>query len=677
MTEPGASTCDFVFTDKTNGRRWACLHPAEAGKSKCIFHLPAHEKSPERFEEAFRRHLLAGEALKPSETFNCQGFVFTAIDLSRTRFFGVADFRSAIFTGPAEFRGSTFLSQADFHTAQFTRSAGFFGVYFESVTRFLGVKFNGRTIFSGSKFIGTTTFHGCKFHDFSAFQSAKFDRNLTFHANEFQADADFRMAIFYEGADFHETSFGARLDFQGARFHGELRLSNTHITYLKKLHCYRANLRGAILHTTQIWENDTLANYDFRDAFLLSVNLSGKRILNSDFTGSVFRSVLTIGWRPDRRTLENTQFIYTDYTTTEEIGPNGVKIRAYAPVSSSRVPAEGNFGQGEHQDFTLYNYLHEPARLNIALSVPPVLRTAVLNYLNLFSDFLKVTQGIPIELRTRLEGSKLRVEFLANSEEDLSVVRESFNEYQKNADLDFEQLKLRIQFSVQTTALERELFLMKMESQLNLLRTELSYTRALLSKSEEHQALLKQVAEATRTPTRLLNPIGPASKPTTVPTQADERAANLVVVFSYSHKDEALRDQLEVHLSVLRRLDLIKTWHDRRLVPGQEWDSEIKEHLYSADLLLLLLSPDFFSSDYCYEEEMQIALDQHRKKEAIVVPIVARPCQWKETDLASIQGLPRDMRPVTLWEDRDVAWSNVVEGITTIAKDANQRKRGA
>jgi uncharacterized protein YjbI with pentapeptide repeats len=236
--------------------------------------------------------LLAASAnLKPSEIFNCQGFVFPAIDLSGVQFAGIADFRAAVFSGPAEFRGSTFHSQADFHTAQFLRSAGFFGVFFESVVRFLGVRFNGRAIFSGSKFFGTTTFHGCKFHDFTAFQSTKFDRPLTFHANEFYKDADFRSAVFYDGADFHETLFGNRLDFDGARFHSELRLSSTHIKLLKKLHCYRANLRGAILHTTQIWENDTLTNYDFRDAFLLSVNLSGKRILNSDFTGAVFRSV--------------------------------------------------------------------------------------------------------------------------------------------------------------------------------------------------------------------------------------------------------------------------------------------------------------------------------------------------------------------------------------------------
>lgn len=677
MPQSEPRTCDYVFTDKTTGKSSPCLHHAEPGKTSCVFHLPATQKTRDDFGAAFRQYLNDAEGLKPSESFDCRGYIFPDIDLSRSRFFGTADFRGAVFTGPVEFRSSTFHSQVDFHTAQFLCSAGFFGVYFESVARFLGVRFNGRAIFSGAKFFGATTFHGCKFIDFTAFQAAKFDKPLSFHANEFLKDADFRSAIFYDGADFYESSFGSRLDFQGARFHGELRLSNAHIKFLKKLNCRHANLSGVVLHTTQIWENDTLTNYDFRDAFLLSVNLSGKIILNSDFTGAVFKSVLTIGWRPDRRTLDNTKFIFTDYTTTEQIGPSGKKTRVYSPVRSSRVPAEGDFGLGEHADFTLYTYLHEPARLNIALSVPPLLRTAVVNYLQLFSDFLKVTQGIPVELRTRLEGSKLRVEFLANSEDDLGVIRQAFAEYQQSANLDFEQLKLRIQFSVQTSPLERELFLMKMESQLNMLRTELTYTKALLSKSEEHQALLKQVAEASRAPITLLTPIATTMSGTGVMTTPDEASPTLTVVFSYSHKDEALRDELDAHLSVLRRLNIVETWHDRKLVPGQGWGPRIKEMIYAADVILLLLSADFFNSDYCYDEEMRIALERHERGDAVLVPVLARPCQWKQTEIAEIHGLPKDMRAVSLWEDRDLAWNDVAEGITKIARRAHVRKSGA
>ena len=43
------------------------------------------------------------------------------------------------------------------------------------------------------------------------------------------------------------------------------------------------------------------------------------------------------------------------------------------------------------------------------------------------------------------------------------------------------------------------------------------------------------------------------------------------VFFSYSHKDEALRDQLATHLKLLERQGMIAAWHDRKIVPGSEW----------------------------------------------------------------------------------------------------------
>ena len=47
------------------------------------------------------------------------------------------------------------------------------------------------------------------------------------------------------------------------------------------------------------------------------------------------------------------------------------------------------------------------------------------------------------------------------------------------------------------------------------------------------------------------------------------------VFFSYSHKDEDLRNELEVHLSGLKRQGVISTWHDRRITAGTELGSAI------------------------------------------------------------------------------------------------------
>src|SRR6266849_10426858 len=102
----------------------------------------------------------------------------------------------------------------------------------------------------------------------------------------------------------------------------------------------------------------------------------------------------------------------------------------------------------------------------------------------------------------------------------------------------------------------------------------------------------------------------------------------LEVFFSYAHKDQRLRDQLETHLSLLKREGLISSWHDRKIGAGQEWAGQIDNHLNTAHIILLLVSPDFMASDYCYDIEMTQALARHEAGEARIIPIILRPVDW-------------------------------------------------
>ena len=127
------------------------------------------------------------------------------------------------------------------------------------------------------------------------------------------------------------------------------------------------------------------------------------------------------------------------------------------------------------------------------------------------------------------------------------------------------------------------------------------------------------------------------------------------VFFCYSHKDEALRDELETHLKLLQRQGVISTWHDRKILPGGEWDHEIDSHLERAKIVLLLISADFIASDYCWDKEVKRALERHASGEATVIPVLLRACDWQSTPFGNLQGLPNAMQPVTLWSDRDSA----------------------
>lgn len=155
---------------------------------------------------------------------------------------------------------------------------------------------------------------------------------------------------------------------------------------------------------------------------------------------------------------------------------------------------------------------------------------------------------------------------------------------------------------------------------------------------------------------------------------------SVTLFYSYSHKDEKFRDTLAKHLALLRRQGLIKEWYDRQIDAGEEWREAIDEHLEVADIILLLVSVDFINSDYCFDKEMGRALERHDAGEAVVIPIIVRPVNWTGAPFGRLQALPKNGKPVTVWDNRDSAWVNVAEGIgkvvAALASGVSLERRG-
>ncbi len=149
------------------------------------------------------------------------------------------------------------------------------------------------------------------------------------------------------------------------------------------------------------------------------------------------------------------------------------------------------------------------------------------------------------------------------------------------------------------------------------------------------------------------------------------------VFTSYAHKDEELREELDVHLAMIKRHKAVEIWNDRDIQAGSEWDEDIKSELNTADIILLLVSPRFLASRYIYDVEIKTALERHESREAIVVPIILKPCDWLQTEFAKLQALPRNATPVVKWDDMDEAFYNVVTGIKQVITAAQKRKAKA
>ncbi|MEH2207256.1 MAG: toll/interleukin-1 receptor domain-containing protein [Nostoc sp.] len=146
------------------------------------------------------------------------------------------------------------------------------------------------------------------------------------------------------------------------------------------------------------------------------------------------------------------------------------------------------------------------------------------------------------------------------------------------------------------------------------------------------------------------------------------------VFFSYSHKDEELRDELATHLSMMKRQGVIEAWHDREITAGSEWANAIDDNLELADIILLLVSANFLASDYCYDKEMTRAMERHETREARVIPIILKPSDWNGAPFGKLQALPKNAKPVTTWPDQDEAFLNVAQGIRRVVEDIAKSK---
>ena len=134
---------------------------------------------------------------------------------------------------------------------------------------------------------------------------------------------------------------------------------------------------------------------------------------------------------------------------------------------------------------------------------------------------------------------------------------------------------------------------------------------------------------------------------------------SITVFYSYAHEDEGMRNELAKHLKPLVREKIIDEWYDRKIEPSTKWNDEIQSKMDSADIILLLVSPDFLGSDYCAEMEIPMALSRHAANKAKVIPIILRTCGFQYTPLAALQCYPTEAKPVDTWLSKDAAYADV------------------
>lgn len=141
------------------------------------------------------------------------------------------------------------------------------------------------------------------------------------------------------------------------------------------------------------------------------------------------------------------------------------------------------------------------------------------------------------------------------------------------------------------------------------------------------------------------------------------------IFLSYSHKDEIYKDQFVTHLSGLRRKKIIEVWDDRQVKIGDKWDEKIIEKLWDSDIVIFLISPDFLDSEYINDNEIKKTIQRQKNNEVCIIPVFIRPCDFESSILFSFQGVPRDMKFISTWDNRDSAFLQVINELKNILAD--------
>ncbi len=143
---------------------------------------------------------------------------------------------------------------------------------------------------------------------------------------------------------------------------------------------------------------------------------------------------------------------------------------------------------------------------------------------------------------------------------------------------------------------------------------------------------------------------------------------NLKFFLSYSHIDESYVEEFVKHIAPLKNILPIEYWYDRRIASGEEFDSEIKQNIYSADIIVLFISANFLASDACLDEK-KIAFKLNKKRGVITCPVILESCGWlDDPDLCTILALPTDGKPITEFVNLSTAWNDVYKGIKKVAE---------
>ncbi|MBE2209563.1 MAG: toll/interleukin-1 receptor domain-containing protein [Saprospiraceae bacterium] len=158
-------------------------------------------------------------------------------------------------------------------------------------------------------------------------------------------------------------------------------------------------------------------------------------------------------------------------------------------------------------------------------------------------------------------------------------------------------------------------------------------------------------------------------------TPKAQQSSQLKVFLMYDPADEAEKNALDTQLNPLRRTEFIQTWDESQMLAGAEREREIAGRIAEADIILLLITANFFHSDDIYDKYLRAALQRHHSKQSVVIPLLIKSCLWEDTPIGKLTTiLPRNKTAI---DTQSSDLSDTIEQLHGWCKKIVDRKKAA
>lgn len=147
------------------------------------------------------------------------------------------------------------------------------------------------------------------------------------------------------------------------------------------------------------------------------------------------------------------------------------------------------------------------------------------------------------------------------------------------------------------------------------------------------------------------------------------------VFISYSHKDTEWLDKFRRHFRPFE--SKIEFWDDSKIQPGQKWRDEIKVAINNTKIAVLLISADFFNSDFITQQELPPLLKAAQEDGATILSVILKPCTYDEyPEISQYQAMNSPSNTVLQMNEatQELTWVELVKTIKKLINTKDELK---